>query len=218
MGDAFIDGIIGCSCSTNKIEQNKVQSTSGKSNILPAKSILCQIGFLQEFSNFKCNLICLCQIILPNKHNQISLKPTGSRKQQKPKDLAQGHSIVQSQAPNLFTYISNPYIATARLLNLCLPISLTYSLQQQTSPIELFLRIPTWIQHYQHLARALGSNHPIPIQITFGNCITNSCKILGTKMETTHWSNSGNIAILVNTNLPALQTSLCLDSVASSQS
>jgi hypothetical protein len=37
-------------------------------------------------------------------------------------------------------------------------------------------------------------------------------------METTHWSNSGNIAILVNTNLPALQTSLCLDSVASSQS
>ncbi len=96
MGDAFIDGIIGCSCSSNKIKQNKVQSTSGKSDILPAKSILCQIVFRQEFSNFKCNLICLCQIILPNKHNQISLKPTGSRKQQKPKDLAQGHSIVQS--------------------------------------------------------------------------------------------------------------------------
>jgi hypothetical protein len=37
-------------------------------------------------------------------------------------------------------------------------------------------------------------------------------------METTHWSNGGNIAILINTNLPDLQTSLCLDSVASLQS
>ncbi len=56
MGDAFIDGIIGCSCLTNKIQQNKVQSTSGKSDILPAKNILRQIVFLQEFSNFNLTL------------------------------------------------------------------------------------------------------------------------------------------------------------------
>jgi hypothetical protein len=34
---------------------------------LHAESIMGQIIFLQQFNDFKCNLVCLCQNILPNK-------------------------------------------------------------------------------------------------------------------------------------------------------
>jgi hypothetical protein len=38
---------------------------------LPAESILSQVVFPQQFSDFKCNLVCLCQSILPYKLQTI---------------------------------------------------------------------------------------------------------------------------------------------------